>query len=84
MLEFCVDYYHSKNCDTRFEIVTRVKVMISVYWDVTPYTSVERYQLLGGTLCLRHRGIYSEDGTQHFAPQRWYLSTKLHGVTSSL
>jgi hypothetical protein len=51
----------------RFEVLTEVRMTMLFFWVVTPCRLVGRCQRYGETSC----------------PQlRWYLPTRLHGVTN--
>ena len=55
---------------------TQIKIM--ALWDVTPCSLVERYQRFERTCCLH---LQEPRYMQNVPWNRWYRSTKLHGVT---
>jgi hypothetical protein len=62
-------------------IFLRVKIM--VFWNVTPFNILVRYYCFEGTflLPLQDRRVTQDDGNS-LLRNAFYLSTKLHGVTS--
>jgi hypothetical protein len=41
----------------RFEVVTAVKMLMLVFWVVTPYGLVDKYQCFGGTYVFLLQGL---------------------------
>jgi hypothetical protein len=42
---------------------TVVKMSMLIFWDVTPYGTVCRYQCLGRTYCLHLQGVRPQNGS---------------------
>jgi hypothetical protein len=40
----------------KFEVLTAVEMLMLVFWVLTTYGLVDKYQRFGGTYCLRHQG----------------------------
>jgi hypothetical protein len=56
-----------------------LSMKISVFWNVTSYSIVDRYQCFGVTCCLH---LWGREWRQQAPPKRWSLSTRLCGVKS--
>jgi hypothetical protein len=65
----------------RFKVFTTVKILVEVFWVVTPCSVVVGYQRFGGPFCLHLQGEV-EDGGSTILQKRWYPTTTLHGVTN--
>jgi hypothetical protein len=63
----------------RFEDPKGVSIQVTVFWDVMPYTLVDRYRPFGRTCC--HLPLRRQ--RQQVPPKCWYLSTEQHGDTSA-
>jgi hypothetical protein len=62
----------------RFKVLEAVKMTMLIFWVVTPYGNVGRYQRFGETYCLHHQGYllslkletvgFSCKSTRHYSP----------------
>jgi hypothetical protein len=64
----------------RFEVFTAVRMMMILFiCALAPCRLVGRWQCFGETYCL-HIVFSPEDEWQYVSPNRWHLSTSLHGA----
>jgi len=65
----------------RSKVLTAMKMSVLIFWVVTPYGFVGKYQLYEGTYCFHLHGWRWK---QYVSPSGWYLSTSPHGVTTQI
>jgi hypothetical protein len=63
----------------RFEGLTTVNINITVLWEVTPCSLINRYYCFGEACYLKLQFTYTEDGDRRFLRN---FHIKLHDVTS--